>query len=173
MPQARLERVVVRVPHRGEITVAADGVRTHRPGAVDNSSGNWVIDAIFAVRAASAGDGEHLAILAHTQAKCRVAWIRLQIGKQPMPLGAHVGQAEQSIWPELTLNGKAIVFRIGKPVLVVKSRRAADGDQQRPVDVVVRVRGRYVQRWMGRRAASACVVSGRDIMKLYGESTRY
>src|SRR6266700_4102734 len=63
-----------------------------------------------------------------------------------MALCAYVGQAQQGVRPELALNGKAIVFRMGKPVLVIKSRRAADGDQERPVDVVVGVAGRDVQR---------------------------
>src|SRR6266699_1334338 len=107
--------------------------------------------------------------MAHTQAKRRVAGISLQIGKQPMTLCAYVGQAEQSIWPELTLNGKAIVFRIGKPVLVVKSRRAADGDQERPVDVVVRVLGRDVQRREGGRKPLAFVLSVGPIDKRRGE----
>src|SRR5437762_8288005 len=63
-----------------------------------------------------------------------------------MPLGAEVGQAEQGIRPKLALNGKAVVFRIGKPVVVEKSRRATDGNQERPVDVVVGAAGRDVQR---------------------------
>src|SRR5437867_3836187 len=127
VPQARLERVVVGVPHRRKITVTPDAVGEIPSSAVDNTAGNGVIDAIFPVRTTGGGTGHDLAVLAHTQAEGRVTGICLQIGKQPMPLCAHVGQAEESIRPELPLNRKAIMFRIGKSVSVEKPGGTDDG----------------------------------------------
>ena len=70
MPQARLEGVVVGVPHRREIAVAADGIGKYGPGAVDHSSRNGIVDPVFPIGTASRNRAidrrrPHLATLAH------------------------------------------------------------------------------------------------------------
>src|ERR1700722_12469186 len=78
--KAQLERVVVGNTIGDEIALTAELLSVRSAGAVDDSSPDRIIHAIFAVRPASGCAGRHFADLADAQANRGSAGVGLQRG---------------------------------------------------------------------------------------------
>src|SRR5260221_57469 len=121
-----LEGIISGVSYRNVVAIASERGSERIARAVDNGPIGAGIDAVLSHWAAGRSAGCNLAWLAHTQAKRRIAGVCFEVTQKGVSLRSDVRETDEAPRLDLTLNRKAVLFRVRKPVLIVKTRRAGD-----------------------------------------------
>src|SRR5579864_1165686 len=98
--------MVVRIADRDVVSVAGEGGAKRTAGPIDHGPIGSSIDAVLAIGPANGATCRYLALLAHAEAKSRVAWIRLQVADQVVALRSYIGDAGNRAGSELPLDGQ-------------------------------------------------------------------
>src|SRR5215471_10945683 len=153
--QIHFERVVIGVCNRllcGNRSV----IGTQWPAcSVYNLAVRSGEDTVFGEWPACRTTGCHIAWLAETQAKRRVARIRFLHNHQMMTLISCVAQGQQGAGKELTLNRKHVALVVGHAVVMKEVRGSIHRKVIAEIDLGLRVPGRSVQWWRWERESLA------------------